>query len=184
MWYVLVIWRLGKKRQTNSWGSLNNQANLTRQVLSHVVPPPPQVKIDSFRRMVPNVDLWSPYTDTHTHLQTCAHSHPMPHEDQHLQVLGRLRQEDINFKSYLVCRVRAMPAWVTWRTLSQNKRLTQGWGYSAVVECLPSMHKALGSSLSTAKEINIWLSLPVLQFSDHVTILKCDWSRLTCWKFN
>lgn len=141
---------------------------------------PLQIKIDSFRRMVPNVDLWSPYTDTHKHLQTSAHSHPMPHKDQHLQVLGRLRQEDTNFKSYLVCRVRAMPAWVTWRTLSLNKRLTRGWGYSAVVECLPSMHKALGSSLSTAKEINIWLSLPVLQFSDHVTILKCDWSRLTC----
>jgi hypothetical protein len=35
--------------------------------------------------------------------------------------------------------------------MSQNKK-SRGWGFSSVVECLPSKPKALGSGLSSRKK--------------------------------
>jgi hypothetical protein len=32
------------------------------------------------------------------------------------------------------------------------KKKKKGWGYSSVVECLPSMHKTLGLTTSTVKK--------------------------------
>jgi len=34
----------------------------------------------------------------------------------------------------------------------RSKRLNRGWGFSSVVECLPSRRKALGSVLSSEKK--------------------------------